>query len=201
MPSCKRIAALLVVLLMPGLVFAGDKVKEEETGIEFDKTLPGGLVLVATGVREKLTFDVYAAAAYVHKDALAKLKTDKDPASRMYLGSFPRRLMLQFVRNAPRDKIQEAFRSNLARHMSTAEKPKAEDDIERFMTSMEPGIKKGQIFSLHSSGSKAVVKLNGKTVYETTNPIMVRTMWKIYFTSDSPISQTLYDNFVKGAAQ
>lgn len=194
------VLALWIVLLMAGTAWAGDTVKEEETGLAFKKELSGGLALIATGVREKLGFDVYAAGAYVHKSYLPKLKEAKSPASKMIFGSFHRRLVLQFVRNAPADKIQAAFRGNLEKHMTAEERPKAKDDIERFMRSMDPGIKKGQTFIFDAKGSRATVLLNGKKVFETENLIMLRTMWKVYFASKNPISKTLYDNFVKGAA-
>ena len=74
------ILVLALVVAVPALADAAEKVKEPSTGIEFDATLDGGYELLGVGVRKKLTFKIYATALYVKvPDAVEPLRAAKHP--------------------------------------------------------------------------------------------------------------------------
>jgi hypothetical protein len=172
-----KVAAVVVAcLLLAAPLFS--EVKEPKTGVSFPETttVEGlDLALAGVGVRTKFIVKVYAGALYVApavKTELAGFKAQAaSPNQALYdaiiQGSFPKLIVMHFVRNVGADKIVEAFREGIEKSID----PNAADvraDLDAFLKANKIDMKDGQdlkillngeeITTIPPSGSPGVVK-------------------------------------------
>ena len=190
------IAILSMTVSQPGGAMAADKVKEPATGIEFDATLDGGYALLGVGVRKKFSFKVYATALYVKvPDAVAPLKAVKSPFGQIIEGTFPRKMVMHFVRSVSGDKAKEAVRKNLDRVMTPEDQAKCVEDRLRYLQAMGGDIKKGERYLMDYADGRIHVYLAGARIYETRNQTMIHGIFRIWF-GPKPLGENLKQNLV-----
>ncbi len=190
------IVILALTMLLPPETDAGEKIKEPATGIEFDATLEGGYALLGVGVRKKFAFKVYAAAFYVKvPGAVGPLKAAKSPFGPIIRGTFPRKMVMHFVRPVSGQKAKEAFRKNLDRVMTPEEKANCVEDRQRYLGAMGGDIEKGQRYVMDYADGRIRVYLAGKLIYETKNRTMIRGIFRIWF-GPKPLNEKLKQNLV-----
>lgn len=192
---------LMVTLCLPALAADGDSVKEAATGVSFSLVSKDGLVLMGTGVRKKLVFNVYAAALYVSADGLKNEAADAGMESlnkAVRTGALKRRLLLHFVRDVPAEKVRRAFRDSLVHNMSTADYEAEEKNIEDFLAKC-PDIKKGKVFSLSTSGNTTRIMLGFDHLYTTSSRRLSKGLWGSYF-GERPICEKLRKGLLSGGA-
>ncbi|RME76036.1 MAG: hypothetical protein D6776_01975 [Planctomycetota bacterium] len=165
---------------------------EEETGIHFpDRVELEGRTLEGTGagVREKLWFDVYAAALYVDPAALRKaLGTryrGKDAAALradehfyndlIYARSVPKVLVIRMARDVDADTMREAFEEALTPHMQLDEQARA------FMAQLDRDLKEGDEVRFEwLGGGKVRMVFGGRKGKVFHHPKLAASLLKIW---------------------
>ncbi len=193
MEHCQRVlAGIAVTILLVTAPATGEEFKEEATGVKFASETSDGLVLLGTGVRKKLVFNVYAAALYVDAKGFADAVGEKgvSEANRVvHRSGIKRRMILHFVRDVPAAKIRGAFRGSLEANMSDDDYAAESERIETFLASCTD-VKKGDLFVFESNGDRVKVKLRGKTFFKAGSRRLMRGMWGSYF-GKRPINEKL----------
>lgn len=186
---------LVLAMVLAAPVHAEETVKEPATGISFS-VVDGAYALLGVGVRKKLVFNIYAAALYVKvPDALEPLRKGETPYGPIIYGAFPRKMIMHFVRDVPGEKSKEAFRSNLDRVMTEAERDQCVEDRKRYLDSMGGDIGKGQRFVLDYRNNRIRAWLGEKKIYETGNRVLIRGIFRIWY-GPEPLSDDLKQGLV-----
>lgn len=131
-----------LLLAFTAAVGSAQDFTEPKTGVRLPlKSSDGQMVLLGAGVRSKtfvVKVKVYVASLYVAPEALAKHK-GKPPAPELYSdlvwGDFPKEIVLRFVRNVGKGRIQDAMREAL---------PGADKVLTDQFVSYFPEVKEGQ---------------------------------------------------------
>jgi hypothetical protein len=150
---------LLSVSLVGAPRAMADDVTEPETKVKFTDTWSNdGLTygLAGVGVREKMSFDVYACGLYIEKSQGAaavkswldgagkaynvngkvdteKAKTDQKTFNMIINGNFPRAMWLKMVRSVGGPKIKDGFIESLGKNLDI-EAADVKADVEKLAT-------------------------------------------------------------------
>ncbi len=157
------------------------EVKEPSTEVGFEEVLPGDLVLVGVGHRTKFGFNVYAAAAYVHRSGLERMVASKRPLAELTTGTAERRVIMHFVRNAPGAKIQETFTETLGAILSDQEKETCAAELKRLHDSIGVDAPKGTRVTVSYKGGTVEISAAGTSIFKTSNSTMTRALFEVYF--------------------
>jgi len=196
-------AFLLVLMLLPVRAGADDveTVTEPSSGLKFSTRTEGGLVLLGVGIRKFLMIKGYATAMYVDAEGFKKAVTDRSiegMGRAIQFGEFPRRLLLQFVRNVGAERVKDVFRAALKKSMTQEDFKAEEEEIEKFLSGCWD-LKEGDIFTLYSAGVKTTILHGDRLVYEGTSVRLGRGMWGGYFGKD-PVSLTIRESMLARAS-
>ncbi len=187
-----RWVALFLLCMVPALegkAYA-DSVRERRTGISFPKELPDDYFLLGVGHRSKFGFRVYAAALYVHRDALPLLAESRHPLRELFRGTANRRVIQHFVRNAPGDKIQETFMESVQEVLTPEELKANASELKRLHDSMGTDAPRGTRVEIAYQDGSVIIRANNQDFFSTTHPVVMRAIFEVFF-GRKPVSATL----------
>jgi hypothetical protein len=168
-------------------------VKEPKTKVSFESELPGDFVLVGVGHRKKYGFNIYAAAAYVHRSGLEKMLGSERPLRELISGSSDRMVIMHFVRKAPGDKIQETFTESLGAILNDSEKKNCAEELKRLHDTIGVDAPKGTRVMVSYRSGTVEISAAGQTLFKTSNPTMTRALYEVYFGGKTIIPSLVKD--------
>ncbi|MEK7123617.1 MAG: chalcone isomerase family protein, partial [Patescibacteria group bacterium] len=127
------------------------KCVEEKTGTEFLAVIKNESenFCVGTGLRIQYIFvEVYAAAFYIDKNAIAELKNHKgNLAKEIAEGDFPRIIVMKFLMDVSVNKLKERFLVGLKQTMPNPSQ-KTKNELNSFLDTLKD-VKKGEEISIY----------------------------------------------------
>lgn len=185
----KQVVLPCLVLSLAGVLGSADDFTEPRSGVRVaTKSSDGQMELLGAGVRSKtfvVKVKVYVASLYVAPDAVAKHK-GKAPSPELFSdlvwGDFPKQIVLHFVRNVGKGRIQDAMREAL---------PAADKALTEQFVSFFPEVKEGQECVLHwGKGGVLEVTMNGEKKPVLANKEFAAAVFAI-FLGEKPIQDDL----------
>ena len=210
-----RLLALAVLGSVTSFAHA-EAVIEPSTGTKFDelRTVDGkSYLLTGAGVRKKFGMvKVYAMGLYVDQDEArrafpsllqragggdhSRLVASDHSQSFLVWGHFGKMAVLHFVRSVDKDKVQNAFRENLAPELSDKSPPDVKKATEEFLALVAVDVKDGQDIVIHSDPEgKLTLDIGGVKKDGPKNIKLARAVWNIWLGPKS-ISSDLKRNLV-----
>ncbi len=183
----------LVALLALGAATARADVVEKETEIHFPDTvaLDGKrLEALGAGVREKLWFDVYAAALYVDVPAIKRalsryagrnldaLRSDDAFYNDLVYADVTKVLVIRMARDVDAEAMREAFEDGLEPHMQI------DDDARALMHEGD------EVRIVWRPGAEVQMIFKGKAGKRFHNPKLAASLFKIWF-GRKPVSKDI----------
>ncbi len=216
------IAILALVFALASTSIFAAKVKEDETGLMFEKVIPfssdnpAEMLCIGTGIRTKFVFQVYGAALYVEKEgakkAIAKYLPKTKPEDMEEFGEdmadnekfwndfinggFHKIIVMRFVRDVGADKIVGAYEDGFEENLEdkSAETKAA---VKKFLGFFTDEIKDKQDMTLRFAPDGTVlVDYAGKTRGSIKNKAVAASLLKTWFGED-PISDDIKEGGVE----
>jgi hypothetical protein len=196
------LVVLSVALALSLPIGADDTVNEPVTQTTFDKTWGDPPVqLYGVAPRKKVFFKVYGVGLYADRTAVdAKLVelgggTSKDKLAQAIIASDGRRvIVLKFVRDLSKSRIQGAFREGIEKTIRLSD-TRIADDAKVFLDAMRD-IKKGDVAEmvLEGDGSTTLIG-NSETLVSVNNRTLGDALLAIYIGSD-PIAKDIKEKLL-----
>lgn len=184
-----RLPALrLLALLGCGLGIAGSsrpaaaQVVEPSSGTAFPETRSVGsktYQLVGTGLRKKFVIKVYAMGLYVEQAGAkaAYAGGASNPQSFVIGGGFGKQMVLRFLRDVDKGKIQDAYKESLQGALAGA----TASDAQAFIQLFDRDVKQGnEVVIQADEGGKLSVSIAGQRKEGPTNPALAKAVWEIW---------------------
>jgi hypothetical protein len=195
----KQVVVSCLLLVAAGALSSAQDFTEPRSGVRLPlQSADGQMVLLGAGVRSKtfvVKVKVYVAGLYAAPGALSKHK-GKAAAPELYSdlvwGDFPKEIVLRFVRDVGKGRIQEAMREAL---------PTADKTLTEQFVSFFPEVKQGQECRLRwGSGGVLEVTMAGERRPTIANKEFAAAVFAIYL-GEKPIQVDLKQAMVARMAE
>lgn len=135
------------------------------------------LVLNGLGLRTKLMVKVYVAGLYLeHKSS--------DPRS-IIRADAPKRIVMQFLHNASRNQMADAFDESFKNNAGEAEKT-MKPDIDRLLGALEPVKEGDQMVFTYVPGTGTTLAINGKEKLNIADPAFGPVLFSVWLGPKPP---------------
>ena len=188
------IPLVVLILLVPALTQAQDKVKEPSTGKSFPAQVSFSnsgkeytLKVTGLAVRKKVIFKVYGIAHYIEnftpgekEDAFKAVLTDGQA----------KQITMDFSRDVSPDQIKGAYSDGFKEQATPEELQKIQPLVDQFLGYFSKDVKENDTFILRwLPGGTIIPLIYGEEKPAITNVTFARVLWSIWFGEDSIVDR------------
>lgn len=180
--SLSVVSLLFVSTLLPAVETSGRTIPDAATIAESTVPLRGADLL-----KYKWVISLYVAGLYLPK------ATDTTPAAAV--AATPKRLLMHYARDIPREKMVEATDETIGNGL-TPEQVTAIAASQKIWNALYPAPHENDVLTFdHLPGGTLIMTLNGKEVGRLTDDAFARALFAIWI-GENPVKESLRDTLI-----